>query len=294
MTILIETNPFRILRNFGSLIKYFIIVFFRTNIRFCAEFEKYLSIYCWNSLQRLSIMCNETGTFFNHLQKPFEKLIYLKIVIRNEQDVNLFEFLNESNLPNVNEIAMSCGTPSFFEKFSKIIDFERIEYFTFNGWRERKYPFKLRNLKHLTISGKCEFNDALCECIGNIKDLKTLKFKCRTYSLDGFIKILELQNVLSNLEELQFEYGKPPWYLRENFNFYSHILHFLKLGQNLKKLSVVILLASEFKLYLNYLEWVSSNLDVEWKSKAINEFHDDYYNFGIPPSCFMFERINDS
>ncbi|XP_031623438.1 uncharacterized protein LOC116340859 [Contarinia nasturtii] len=203
--ILIKTNPLKVLRNFGHVIKNFEVDFRWLNAKLCAEIENYLVIYCSDSLQRLCVFPDRSETTFKDLQKPLEKVTYLKIIITLDQNINHIQFLNESNLPNVNKIEIYSYKFNTFGESSKKIHFENIEYFKYYGMRSSKYPFSFGNLKHLRIRGSCQVKDALCEFIGNVKDLKTLQLNEGCVDADSLCKILELQNVLSNLEEIQIE-----------------------------------------------------------------------------------------
>lgn len=289
--ILITTNPWKVLRNFGHMIKNFRVHFWEINAKHCTEIENYLAIYCSDSLQRLTMTCNTSKIAFKDLQKPLKKVTYLKIIIiTDDETIEHIQFPNESNLPNLNEIEIFSNCLYFFEQSSKKLHYDNIEYFTYWAWRERIFPLSFGKLKHLTTAANCQVNDAFCECIGNIKDLKTLKILSTMFFSNSerkFGKMLELPNILSNLEELQFQYS---YSISLN-----DILPFVKHNQSLRKLSIHMDTTNDFvnKNYLHFLETISSNLGIGWKFHTSDILHKNEYYYAAN-ICYVAEKIIDS
>lgn len=207
------SNPLialKLLRNFGHMIENLGIDFRYFNTKVSIEIENYLARYCSDSLQRLSLVCSTLKIHFEGLRKPLKNVSALKIQAVRDQIENQIRFLNESNLPNVKHIYI-CGEGTPSHDYGKKIHFENIEYFTLT-WARIKFPFSFGNLKHFIISGfGFKLNDAFCECIGNIDHLETLKIMMMAQfstNSDAFRKMLELQNVQTNVVELQFQYDK--------------------------------------------------------------------------------------
>lgn len=250
-----------VLRNFGHIIENFRARFSRINAELCAKIENYLAIYCSDSLKRLAMTCNSSRIVFKDLSEPFKKVTDLRIFLVLEQTYDHIQFLNEGNLPNLNKVEIHSHKSNNLEELEQKIHFENIEYFKFWAYENDKYPFSFGNLKHLTIGGGCQVNDVLCECIGSVGDLRTLGILTRKYALNSgsFRKILELPNVLSNLEEIQFKYI-------EDMSL-DDVLRFLKSSKNLRKMTFHKYLYCEQTdiVYNNFLEMLSSNMGVEWK-----------------------------
>lgn len=288
--ILITTNPWKVLRNFGHMIKNFRVNFSRIQTKLCTEIENYLAIYCSDSLQRLTMTCNTSKIALKDLQKPLENVTYLKIIITTDyESIEHIQFLNESYLPNLNEIEIFSNCLYFFEQSSKKLIYDNIESFTYWAWRERIYPLSFGKLKHLTTAANCQVNDAFCECIGNIKDLKTLKILSTMFLSNSerkFGKMLELPKILSNLEELQFEYS---YSISLN-----DILPFVKNNQSLRKLSIHMDTTDNFVNinYLNFLETISSNLGIGWKFHTSDILHKNEYYY-CANICYVAEKIID-
>lgn len=280
----IRSNPFRVLRKFGHLIQNLAINLFDINATLCTEIENYLTLYCTDSLQRLYICCNSLNITFKHLQKPLNKLTYLLIFFGRGQTMDTIQFLNENNLPNVNEINMKIFIDEPFKTpvYSKNIHFRNVEYLWIYSSLNSKYPFSFENLKHLTLVGNYSVNDALCECISTFKHLKTLKIMSTTcifskvFSSHSFSKILQLQNLLSNLEEMKFEYNTDisP----------TDVFGFLKKSQNLKILSM----HSEKEPRLTFLN--QNSVPVGWKMFRKKLSHESWDNW-CAKICVFYERV---
>lgn len=287
------TNPLKVLRNFGHIIKNLGISFNDLNATLHVEMENYLAEYCSDSLQRLHLLCNRSKMVFKDLRKPLRNVTVLKMGMHRVQKINHIQFLNENNLPNVNSITIlhrSSEDITLLQKSEKI-HYEKIEYFEIASHKLNTYPFSFGNLKHLTISGRCEINDAICEFISNVKDLKTLKMMSMLYLLhpDSFRKMLELQNILSNLVKMQFEYRKGM--------AADDVLRFMNQSQNLKKM-IIYLDTTNTGIQagsLNFMQTMTSNLDVQWTFHVKqNDPERERYHPYWADIKYIFERIIDN
>lgn len=260
IVIIFITNPIiilKLLRNFGHLIRNLGIDFGFLNAKLCAEIENYLAEYCSESLQRFSLVGNTLKIPFEHLKKPLRKVTVLIIYMVVDQKQNHIQFLIESNLPNVQYIKLYNGTA--LQDSEKDIHYENLESFMFHNHGMRKFPFSFGNLKHFILTGNIILNDAFCECISNIKHLKTLKIMdISIFSSDSFEKLLSLQNILSNVVEMQFEFEK---------NMSTEVvLCFLKQSRNVRKLSFHIHKLYDYRRMLSQMmKTMLSNLSNEWK-----------------------------
>lgn len=286
------TNPLKVLRSFGHIIKNLGLNFVELNR--AETLENYLTSYCSDSLQRLFLMCDWSGNTFKYLKKPLKKITDLRIYLIRDQYMKQIQFLNGNNLPNIEKFILESytetGTRSDFLQEYEKIHLENIEYFAFYSLGVGEYPFFFGNLKHLLIGGSCIVNDALCECIGNVKNLKTLKILRSPFEKpDSIHKIFELENILLNVVDMQFNYRKE---IPANI-----VLQFLKRSRNLKKLSIYFSTrVSHAEYYSNFLQTISSNLGVEWifhtKSIWPTKCYDDYHII-LANMCYVVERIND-
>lgn len=285
-------NPiilFKLLRNFGHLIQNLGIDFSGVNVKICAEIENYLAQYCSDSLQRFSLMCNLSKIPFDNLKNPLKKVKALKVITVLPRKQNLIHFLNEINLPNVQHVIIS-SLGQELPISEKGIHYKNIEYFTIRYYPRPPmdtFPFSFGNLKHFTIVGGIYINDALCECISNIKHLRTLKImKFSILNSDSFSKLLRLQNILSNVEEMQFAFDKGM--------SAEVVICFLKQSRKLRKLTFHNFDFDHIKnhLYLKMLKTISSNLNDEWKVHIIDQYKNPFSDCLIH-KCHVIERINN-
>lgn len=280
----------KVLRNFGCIINSLGIDFQKIrNEKLCVEIENYLATYCSNSLQKLSLTSNQSKIVFSDLQKPFKKVIELKIQLGHLQYQGHLQFLNEINFPNVSSIKLD----ECYFKHPEIIHYENIENFTLHCLTILTYPFSFGNLKHLTLLGLVTVNDALCQCISGIKYLKTLKIIDHDhFNSDSFRKILELENILSNVEEMHFKY--------DTRMSVDDILRFLKRNQNLRKLSFCKK-KNRMEFYYaqfynaQFVQPLSTNLGDGWKCYIMDPFLNPFYRYFNTYTreeyCFVIERI---
>lgn len=281
----------KVLRNFGHMIKYFRVCFANVNPKLSIKIEDYLTIYCFDSLQQLSISCHKSRITFNDFRKPLKKLTDLRIIYMLTGECVIadhIQFIDEKNLPNLNKINIRSGIDSFSGEMGKEFHFENVEYFTLCAIREERYPFSFGKLKHLTIWGGCYVNDNLYKLISNIKILKTLRIirPSNLFGPDRFHKILESKNVQSNVEEMQFPY-------EESISSYD-ILRFVNNCHYLKKLTILMCERSTegIEKYTKFFEKISLNLGVRWTFQIINVCEHPDYGFCIN-ICFIFERNFD-
>lgn len=263
---------FKILRNFGHMIRNLAIDFSFINVKCCAEIENYLSEYCSESLQRLSLTCNISRIPFEYLQKPFQNVTAVKVLLMPGKKHHI-RFINENNLPNLKRMIISdMFRYSTDEIENEAIHHENIEYLTISIENISDIPMSFRNLKHLTFSDGIYINDALCQWIRNIEHLETLKItKMEPSSLcrGSFIKLLELINIQSTLKEMYLGFHKDI--------HSSDILHFLEQSQILIKLYVFEIVGFYrpigfffSKSFSDLMQTITSNLDERWK------FHIEY------------------
>lgn len=255
---------FKILRNFGHLMKILGVNFCELNAKISAEIEKnYLAKYCSDSLQRLYLVCAENKITFEHLQEPLKNVTTLGIVQLGTTSRTIY--LNDSQLPNLRNMIYKnlCATVHKRDH----IHYKNIEYFSLSTAKTMEnFPFSFENLKHFCVYGNIKVTDAFCELIDNIKHLKTFKLLCvQKLEWDAFSKIFQIQNILSNVVEMDIEFHKAL--------SFELILQFLKNSQNLKKIGfsscVSMPQKREFDLYSNVMQIVSSNLENEWSSYII-------------------------
>lgn len=281
------TNPLKLLRNFGHIIKNLRISFEHLSVKQCTEVENYLVRFCSESLQRFVVVCNTSKIIFKNLQKPLQNVTDLIIMMGKHQNINHIRFLDENNLPNVNNVYIWYNDELLdLTSVPGKLHYKNIEHFEICAIRLGVYPFSFENLRHLTTDGNCIVNDALCEFIGHLNDLKTLKIKNTMFgfNLDPFRKILKLQNISSNIEEMQF-----PYHPKISSN---DVLSFLKQTRKLRKLSIPVpvpYLAS----YPYFLPEITSNLDSEWTHHARDLLYKEPGYHHSDKHCLFIERSID-
>lgn len=280
------TNPLKLLRNFGHIIKNLRISFKHLSVKHCTEVENYLVRFCSESLQRFVVMCNTSKIIFKDLQKPLKNVTDLKIMMGKHQNLDHIRFLDENNLPNVNNVYIWYYDELKDLSVSGKLHYKNIEHFEICAIRLGVYPFSFENLRHLTTDGNCIVNDALCEFIGRLNDLKTLKIKNTMFgfNLDPFRKILKLQNISSNIVELQF-----PYHPKISSN---DVLLFLKQTRKLRKLSIPGSVPY-ITHYSDFLQEITSNLDTEWTHHARDLLHKEPGYHHSDKRCLFIERIID-
>lgn len=282
-------NPLKVIRNFGRLIKKLSMSLVDLDEKFHNEIEKYLSIYSSDTLQRLVLRCSLKQIPLKFLTKPLKKVTYLHIRRDDYKDNSYTQLLEiEKNVPALNEIEIT--SLSKYVREPGKVHFQNIESFTLNCHpiKYEEYPFSFGNLKHFTLYGCCIVNDALLECIGHIKDLKTLKI---TYigscllSLDSFRKLLELKNVRSTVVKMKILYNEclSP----------DDVLHFLEQCRSLQKFNVGVVIRkdSNERTRLIFIQTILNNLSANWKYHLVTPAVPG--NF-VPNMSYVFERVTDS
>ncbi|XP_055301006.1 uncharacterized protein LOC129567764 [Sitodiplosis mosellana] len=276
----------KLLRHFGHLIRNLGIGFSKLNMKLCVGIEIYLAKYCSDSLQRFSLICNTSKIAFKDLQKPLKKVIALKIHTVIDQKQNHIQFLNESNLPNVQHIYIT--NHDGLHNSEKEIHYENIESCTIESLRMDKFPFSFGNLKHFTLAGNICLNDAFCQCISKIEHLKTLKIMdMLIFDSDSFRKLLELQNILSSVVEMQFSFEKGM--------SADAVLHFLKQSRSVRKLTIHLhngrYRGDKTRDYFRMLQTISLNLNDEWKVYIIDPYRYPF-NSIYDSECHVIEKMN--
>lgn len=290
---LLEDNPqilitkslmiFKLLRNFGHMIRNFGVNFRIVNVKICTEIENYLAEYCWDSLQRLSLYCRYPKILFENLQKPLQNVIAIKVHTSKVQDQDNIQFVNENNFPKLKHLFIYNG---YHLENAKTIHFENIECFTLRSML--KFPFSFGNLKHLTL-GSIAINDAFCEFVSNLIHLKTLRIMRITglEESNSFSKMLELHNIQTDLVEMHFDYCK---FLQPDSDA---ILRFLKQSAKLKKFSCSTTTNCEFFNYVktcsHMFRTISSKLDSDWRFHVIYPYTNLFDAF-YKKKCFVLER----
>lgn len=283
----------KLLRNFGHLIKNLEICYWKTNPNIYVGIETYLSQYCFDSVQRLSLFCvptMKTKTPLENLQRPLKRVVSLIIITSAVESPKYIRFINENNLPNVRNILVDNRKNELHD--SDKIHFKilrNVEHCTLFTMRIDTYPFEFENLKHFTVDGNINVNDAFCECISKIEHLKTLKIMSfALFSIESFSKMLELKNVVSNVEEMQFKFHDKisP----------EIVLQFLKQSQRVQKLSIHLNEVSRIRRALsNYsylFQTIPSNLhDDEWKSH-IEDPYKNRFSTLFRHKCLVVEKIS--
>lgn len=263
---ILVTNPlmlFKLLRNFGHLIKHLGINYCHLSAQNCAEIERnYLAKYCSDSLERLYLDCDGKKVTFEHLQEPLKKLMTFHTIYSNSYGET--RYLNDSKLPNLRN--MIFATVHTILPLKEIIHYKNIECFNLISLLTLdKFPFSFENLKYLCIYADVEVNDAFCAFINSIAHLKTLKLLCYCrMNSDAFSKIFGIQNILSNLVEMEIRF-------HEGLSS-ELIIQFLKRSKNLAKIGFVaevVPYGYKFDFYSNIMQFVSSELENEWSSYIV-------------------------
>lgn len=199
-------------------------------------------------------------------------------------------------------LSLIYGIRKSLQGFENVIHYENVEYLTLKTFNMTRFTFSFENLRHLTIGGGIKLNDAFCEFIGNIEHLQTLKISSwSSYytTTNSFRKMLELQNIQSNIVEMQFRFDEKM--SRDD------IVRFLKQSRKLRKLSfyyveksfvpenVVSTVPDVFisTVPVTVMQSISSNLDVGWKIDFIEPFMDPFHFTSPDCKCYVFERIID-
>lgn len=271
------------------MIKKYHVDFTILNAEICIELENYLAVYCRDSLEQLTIVCEPSRCIFKDLPKPLKKVTDLRVeVFRKSKKTQYIRFLHERNLPSVLRLEIFLSVPASAIENSENIHFENVEDFTLIG-SKTIVPFSFRSatLKHLTFNF-ADTSDAFYEFIGRAKNLKTLKIMDTAFvsGSEWFIKILHLQNIQSNVEEIEFEYTKDisP----------EVILRCLNQTTKLTKLTIHIMRNQNTEILytrcLDFIETISSNLDSAWKfhTKHVPVGSKHFTNVHIR---YMFEKI---
>lgn len=289
------SNPilaFKLLRNFGHMIRNLGIDFTVFNAKICAEIENYLVEYCCDSLQRLSLVCGSLDNLmkipFDDLKKPLKNVTTVKIQTIHNTKLNHIRFINQNNLPNVKHILIYHDA-TYLDDSEQKIHYETVEYFTviYAGFQITKYPFSFGRLKHIIFKYlHIQLIDAFSEFINSIGHLQTLKIMNMDFQMDQFQKVLELENIQSNIVELQFAYIKHV--------STDDIVRFLNQSHKLRKLTIHQNIW--FKCFENYIpslvETMSSKLNVEWKVCNINLRKHPFEGCSEYTACVI-ERIID-
>lgn len=278
---LIITNPIillKLLRNFGHFIRNLGVDFWYLNTKICDAIEIYLAIYCSDSLERFDFSCKGPKKPFENLQKPLKKLKALRLRTHLDQQQNFVQFINESNLPNLQYLYIKtlCDINSH-EK----IHHKNVEYLTVECIHMNTFPFSFENLKELNFFGNIEVNDAFCKYIGSMKHLKTMKLKStyNRWSSDLLDKLL--QDVPLNVEKIRFGLRE------ENCRKMSieTITHFMKQSRNLRKMSFVLEIGISNRAAEVWLQELSLKLCEEWESYMM-----DPYKCYKWYKCYVIER----
>lgn len=274
----------KILRNFGHVIKNLGIYLYSTNEQLCIEIENYLTRYCSDSLERLLLVGNQSIVPFQHLPKPLKNVTVVKVALLRGQHINHIRFINERNLPNVNNIEIFWQTKEFQEQELLKFHFENLEYFTFSIFKPISVnPFSFGNLKHLRLEGIKKVDDSVCKLIGSIKDLKTVKIGLfGRVEQDSLGKLLKLQNILSTVVEFTIHYTGCTT---------KDVLHFLKQSRNLRKLSFRIWRNRYETKWMEFMETVSTSLPHNWSSR-IEDINREENEFPLRNDCFYILEKN--
>lgn len=274
----------KLLRNFGHLVKNLGIDFLDMDSRIRDEIEKYLSIYCSGSLERFFFVCRDWSVCFENIQKPLKMLKALHIETRSDGERNRVQFMNARNLPNLQHLYIYFVNVIAQREKIHHENIEDLSIVCFRG--TNPFPFSFETVKHLTLHAKIEVDDAFCELIGNAKHLKTLKLNsCHsTWSSDSLDKLLDLQNIVLNVEELQFA-------LKLEISrkmAIDTITRFLKQSRNLRKMkfhTVACFNTYDTNAVGVWFKKLSSTLSGEWKSYN----YDTNYG-GLPCKFYVIER----
>lgn len=271
------------MRNFGHIIKNLGICLFSTNEKLCIEIENYLTRYCSDSLERLLLVGNQTIVPFEHLPKPLKNVTVVKVTLNRGQHINHIRFINERNLPNVNNIEIFWGTRDYQEQELLKFHFENIEYFAFGILKPVSMNiFSFGNLKHLRLEGIRKVDDSVCQLIGSIKDLKTIRIGLfGSVEQDSLGKFLRLQNILSTVVEFT---------IRSTGCTTEDVLYFLKKSRKLRKLRFIIWRILEYgeTKWLDFMETISTSLPHNWSSR-IEEISREESEFTLD-SYFILEK----
>lgn len=136
------------------------MIFWHSNTKFLDAIEIYLARYGSDSLERFDLRCQRLKTPFENSQTPFKKLKALRLRTRLDKQQNFVQFINESNLPNLQYLykATLGANINPHEK----IHHKNVEYLTVESRQMNTFPFSFENLKELHFFGNTEVNDAFC------------------------------------------------------------------------------------------------------------------------------------
>lgn len=125
-TELFITNPrtlLKVLRNFGFVLHHIYINFNFFKVEFCCEVERYLAMYCSESLEKMSLSCNSAKVLLGNLHKPLANLTALRVYMSLNQVANNLHF-DHKYLPKLKYIHMQNHCTRF--RNSDTIHFENI------------------------------------------------------------------------------------------------------------------------------------------------------------------------
>lgn len=264
------------------------------------EIEKYLVNYCSDSLHNLTLIDALTPQKipFLGLQKPFKNIRAIKIYAGDDfiLTANRFRLTIENIFPHVKRIVIEESLSFLHTEQSvscvPIVHYENVEFFTIytEHMPLTKYPFSFGVLTQLNIK-ICYLNDAFYEFIGGLNHLKILKikfiYKHKNFETsDSFCKLLNLQNIQTNIEELSICYRR--------LMLPDDIVHFLKQSRRLRKLSFYRHKASKhYRDMCKTMESVSYKLDAEWAIHIMDPYKCPFYLLQSEGKCYVIERVNN-
>lgn len=271
---------FKLLRNFGHLIRNLGVDLRELSANIYTAIEIYLVEYCSNSLERFAFKIYNYH-IFEHLQKPFDKLIVLAVQAKLELGQrNSFQFINEINLPNLQSLCLSAYRINQQDR----IHHKNVEYLTVSSVHIIDFPFSFENLKYLFLGIMEEINDTLCQFIGQMKNLKIIRL-IFSYTIcecsDSLDRLLNLQNISTNVEEIELS--------SEIVSFRSEsietVFRFMKRSQRVRKVSFDLF--SEIHPADVWLQEQSLKLKDEWKSYITPKIKCSFKS-----KYFVLERLN--
>lgn len=261
-----------LLRNFGHFIRNLGVDFWRWNAKIRDAIESYLAIYCSDSLERCDLCCLGPEMPFENLRKPLKKLKALRLRTYLDQQQNFVQFINESNLPNLQYLYIS----TFINDINphEKIHHKNVEYLTVECRRMNAFPFSFENLKELSFFANIEVNDTFCEYIGSMKHLKTMKLKSsELWGSDSLDKLL--QDVPLNVEKIRF--GLSDSNCRNMST--ETMSNFMKQNRTLQTICFAVWTGVRNRASEVWLQQLTLKLSEEWECDMVDP--DNMYKFYV-------------
>lgn len=274
----------KFLRNVGYLFPQLHVNFHSSTSIQCAQIECYLSDYCSESLEKLSMCCTRDKAVFDGISRPLIKLKHLKIKIEYRYHPKILRCLNEKT-PNLQSLYLRGALGLTYDSRLPFVHFDNVEVFTLDEANiQRALPFSFSNLKHFNIFGNVCIHqgDDCLRIISEAENLKSIHLDCFNYT-SSICALFEFQNFLNCVEVVTLKL----W----SFESPKSIFRFLNRSKYLRMLVFNVYDYFFFKKgYANFIKQLRSlsRYSIAWKMNVGPNTDANECNYKI-----IFERISN-